>query len=312
MEVEYGTSKDIDSWMDLVQEVSWNFPGLETKKAMEDHQKTVLRFMDEHRALCVKNGDSVIGVLLLSKKHNMICCLAVSPQYRRKGIASLLLDKALAKLDRTRDITVTTFRDDDEKGIAPRRLYHKFGFEEGKLLEEFGYPVQEFVLRSIISTRRAVIGDETILAKIQTESWKAAFSGILSPEELQRCTLMENAVHMYHRVLQQKACSIAIEYVSEQPHCIAAWGKNRCDLADAVGELICIHSLPKNWANGYGSNMMKYVLNQLQQEGYESVILWVFEANIRARKFYEKHGFELTEHKRQKNGTWEIMYMRSL
>ena len=312
MEVAYGTSRDIESWMELVQEVRWNFPGLETKEALEDHRQTVLRFMDEHRALCVKNGDSVIGVLLLSKKHNMICCVAVSPQYRRKGIASLLLKKALAKLDRTRNITVTTFREDDEKGIAPRRLYQKFGFEEGNLLEEFGYPVQEFILRSIISIRRAVIGDETVLAKIQTESWKAAFSRILSPEELQRCTLMENAVQMYHTVLQQKACSIAIEYVSEQPHCIAAWGKNRCDLAEAVGELICIHSLPMNWANGYGSNMMKYVLNQLQQEGYESAILWVFEANIRARKFYEKHGFELTEHKRQKNGTWEIMYMRSL
>ena len=312
MEVEYGTSKDIDSWMDLVQEVSWNFPGLETKKAMEDHQKTVLRFMDEHRALCVKDLNVVIGVLLLSKKHNMICCLAVSPKYRRKGIASLLLEKALTELDRTRDITVTTFREDDEKGNAPRRLYQKFGFQEGNLLEEFGYPVQEFILKSNISFRNAVPGDERILAQIQTESWKTAFADILSPEELQRCTVMENAVQMYHSVLQQKACSLAIEYVSEQPHCIAAWGNNRCDLEESVGELICIHSMPKNWAKGYGSTMMKYVLTQLQQEGYESAILWVFESNIRARKFYEKHGFKLTEQKRQTNGTWEIMYMRSL
>ena len=242
----------------------------------------------------------------------MICCLAVSPKYRRKGIASLLLEKALTELDRTRDITVTTFREDDEKGNAPRRLYQKFGFEEGNLLEEFGYPVQEFILKSNISFRNAVPGDERILAQIQTESWKTAFADILSPEELQRCTVMENAVQMYHSVLQQKACSLAIEYVSEQPHCIAAWGNNRCDLEESVGELICIHSMPKNWAKGYGSTMMKYVLTQLQQEGYESAILWVFESNIRARKFYEKHGFKLTEQKRQTNGTWEIMYMRSL
>lgn len=312
MEVAYGTSRDIESWMELVQEVRWNFPGLETKEALEDHRQTVLRFMDERRALCVKDGESVIGVLLLSQKHNMICCLAVSPQYRRKGIASLLLKKALAKLERTRDITVITFREDDEKGIAPRRLYQKFGFEEGNLLEEFGYPVQEFILKSNISLGNAVPGDERILAQIQTESWKTAFADILSPEELQRCTVMENAVQMYHSVLQQKACSLAIEYVSEQPHCIAAWGNNRCDLEQSVGELICIHSMPKNWAKGYGSTMMKYVLTQLQQEGYESAILWVFESNIRARKFYEKHGFKLTEQKRQTNGTWEIMYMRSL
>lgn len=147
MEVEYGTLQDIESWMELVRQVRWNFPGLETQAALEDHRRIVLRFMGEQRALCVKDGDKVIGVLLLSKKHNMICCLAVDPAYRRNGIASALLEKALLELDRSRDITVTTFRENDEKGVAPRRLYKRFGFTEGKLLVEFGYPVQEFVLR---------------------------------------------------------------------------------------------------------------------------------------------------------------------
>ena len=147
MNVEYGTSMDIESWMDLVKLVSWNFPGLETEADIENHRKTVLRFMDENRALCVKETDKVVGVLLISKKHNMICCLAVAPEYRRNGIASLLLKKALSELDRFRDITVTTFRDNDEKGIAPRALYKKFDFVEEKLTVENDYPVQRFVLR---------------------------------------------------------------------------------------------------------------------------------------------------------------------
>ena len=77
----------------------------------------------------------------------MICCLAVDPAYRKRGIASLLLREAIDKLDRDKDITVSTFRENDVKGIAPRKLYKKFGFEEGKLIEEFGYPNQRFVLR---------------------------------------------------------------------------------------------------------------------------------------------------------------------
>ena len=96
MKVEYGTSLDIESWMELVQSVSWNFPGLETNSAIDDHRRNVLRFMCENRALCVKLDGKVVGVLLISKKHNMICCLAVAPEYRRNGIASLLLQKALA------------------------------------------------------------------------------------------------------------------------------------------------------------------------------------------------------------------------
>lgn len=147
MEVKYGTVLEIESWMELVQQVRWNFPGLETELALEDHRKTVLRFMGEKRALCVKNNDTVIGVLLFSKKHNMICCLTVAPEYRKKGIASALLEKALSELDRSKDITVTTFRANDEKGTAPRGLYKKFGFSEGELTIENDYPVQEFVLR---------------------------------------------------------------------------------------------------------------------------------------------------------------------
>ena len=147
MEVQYGTLSEIDSWMELVQRVRWNFPGLETEAALEDHRKTVLRFMGEKRALCVKKADAVVGVLLLSKKHNMICCLAVAPEYRRNGIASALLEKALAELDSSKDITVTTFRDNDEKGIAPRALYKRFGFAEENLMIENDYPVQRFVLR---------------------------------------------------------------------------------------------------------------------------------------------------------------------
>lgn len=147
MEVKYGTVQDIESWMELVQQVRWNFPGLETELALVDHRKTVLRFMGENRALCVKNEEKVIGVLLLSKKHNMICCLAVAPEYRKNGIASVLLEKALSELDRSKDITVTTFRENDEKGAAPRGLYKKFGFSERELKIENDYPVQEFVLR---------------------------------------------------------------------------------------------------------------------------------------------------------------------
>ena len=149
MEVCFGQPADIDSWMDLVRQVRWNFPGLETEKDLDEHRQTVLRFMEKRQALCVKSGGQCCGVLLFSRNRNMICCLAVSPESRRTGIASKLLETALGELDRSRDITVSTFREDDEKGTAPRALDRKFGFAEGELTEEYGYPNQVFVLRGI-------------------------------------------------------------------------------------------------------------------------------------------------------------------
>jgi ribosomal protein S18 acetylase RimI-like enzyme len=146
MEAIFGESSYIDSWMQLVRKVSWNFPGLETEENLEEHKQTVLKFMNKLQAVCVKDSENVVGVLLFSRNRNMICCLAVDPEYRQQGLASILLRKALAELDRSREITVSTFRENDEKGIAPRALYKKFGFQEGEMTEEFGYPNQVFVL----------------------------------------------------------------------------------------------------------------------------------------------------------------------
>ena len=142
----FGEPGDIDSWMRLVRQVRGNFPGLETEENLEEHRQTVLKFMGKRQALCVKNSEGILAVLLFSRNRNMICCLAVAPEYRRNGFASMLLEKALGEMDRSRDITVSTFREEDEEGTAPRSLYRRFGFREGELTVEFGYPNQVFVL----------------------------------------------------------------------------------------------------------------------------------------------------------------------
>lgn len=146
MQLFYGVPEDINKWMSLVTEVRWNFPGMETQESLNEHRTTVLRFMDKRQAICVKDGNKIAGVSLLSREHNMICCLAVAPEYRRRGVASMLMDEALSNLDRTKEISVSTFRADDEKGAAPRALYEKYGFVPETLMEEFDYPTQKYVL----------------------------------------------------------------------------------------------------------------------------------------------------------------------
>lgn len=146
MRLYYGTPEDIEKWMSLVTRVRWNFPGLETQENLNEHRDTVLEFMSRRQAICVKEENEIAGVMLISREHNMICCLAVAPEFRRRGIAKMLMNEALAGLDRTKEISVSTFREDDEKGPAPRALYKKYGFIAGELTVEFGYPNQKFIL----------------------------------------------------------------------------------------------------------------------------------------------------------------------
>lgn len=154
MQLFYGVPEDIEEWMRLVTRVSWNFPGLETQEKLDDHRATVLKFMGKQQAICVKENNNLIGVMLFSRGHNMICCLAVSPEHRRCGAASLLMDEALSKLDRSKEISVSTFRADDEKGPAPRALYEKYGFVEDALIDENDYPCQKYILHPTVPNRQ--------------------------------------------------------------------------------------------------------------------------------------------------------------
>ena len=53
----------------------------------------------------------------------------------------------LSLSDSKKDVIVTTYRENAPEGIAARAFYKHLGFVEGKLTEEFGSPVQEFVLK---------------------------------------------------------------------------------------------------------------------------------------------------------------------
>lgn len=68
MQAIFAAPADLDAWMALVQKVSWNFPGLETEAELEAHRKTVRKFIGDRRALCVKDADRIVGVLLFSRK----------------------------------------------------------------------------------------------------------------------------------------------------------------------------------------------------------------------------------------------------
>ena len=46
-----------------------------------------------------------------------------------------------------KDVTVSTYRAGVPEGRAARAFYKRLGFAEGRLTEEFGSPVQEFILR---------------------------------------------------------------------------------------------------------------------------------------------------------------------
>ena len=159
---------------------------------------------------------------------------------------------------------------------------------------------------------RVKLGDEETLAYIQTESWKAGFKDILSADILKRYTQIDKATAMYRRLLEQHIGNGYLLKVEGNPHCIAWWDATRENDMPDYAELICIHSLQNQWRKGYGSKMMGTVLHDIAHAGYSKLMLWVFEDNTRARKFYESLGFTANGKVKTAMEATEVCYEKEL
>lgn len=146
MKIQYGNPSDIEQWMELVKKMRDLFPGLETEEAIEEHKKTVLSFMACGGAICAKEKDTIIGVLLFSYDECMICYLAVDPEHRRCHVAREMFFFAIEEAEHSRDVIVTTYTERDANGKAARAFYKKMGFSPEETVIEFGVETQVFRL----------------------------------------------------------------------------------------------------------------------------------------------------------------------
>lgn len=162
----------------------------------------------------------------------------------------------------------------------------------------------------MVHIRRVKNGDEKSLAYIQTESWKEAFQEILAADVLSKCTEMERVTAMYRKLIEEQKGNGYILEVDGKPHCIAWWDATREKDMSGYAELICIHSLKDNWRKGYGSQMMSRILEDVKAAGYDKMMLWVFNNNVRAIRFYEAHGFVTSGRKQPAFGAVEEMYVK--
>jgi len=58
--------------------------------------------------------------------------------------------------------------------------------------------------------------------------------------------------------------------------------------------------------------MLYVVLRDIASADYSKVMLWVFEDNMRARHFYEAHGFETNEMVKTSFDVTELCYEKNL
>jgi predicted acetyltransferase len=239
---------------------------------------------------------------------------SIRPSAWRKGygkaMLSLCLDKCHAfGLDKVL-ITCNSKNEASRKTILSNGgAFDSIAIEfDGGKVERYWLPCGE------LRMHKAEIEDAATVATILCESWKSAYKNIITPEDMARKTDVEKRAQGFVTMQKAGASPMYIAYNNNTPCGVLSFGKSRDeDMLDAA-ELVSIHTLDSVWGKGVGHAMMKFVLAELRRQGYHEVLLWVFEQNARARKFYERHGFVADGAVKDSglNNAQEVRYRRSI
>lgn len=144
----------------------------------------------------------------------------------------------------------------------------------------------------MMKIRYANINDAKILGEIHSLSWKEAYKGIIPDEILSNRTPEKRQKH-FENAISEGGEEIAIILVDDKPIGFIRIGKCRdVDKSSSYGEIWGIYLLEEWWNKGLGYESMVWGLNELAKRQYKKVTLWVLEENLRARRFYEKIGFQ--------------------
>lgn len=127
--------------------------------------------------------------------------------------------------------------------------------------------------------RNAKYEDMKRAGHIMSVSFRTAFADFVSQKTMDACAQEDNCIALLQGIFREGKVHFLIGGNSG----MLAWQST-----EDGAQIMAIHTLPESWGTGLGAAMLTEGLKQI---GNQSVFLWAFKENTRARRFYEKHGF---------------------
>ena len=134
------------------------------------------------------------------------------------------------------------------------------------------------MIRSAMPSERLSIG------RVYSETWKAAYRGIVPDSFLDSLTEESCAPH----VIPEKGlliCERSGEIIG-----VVSFGPARHTQNSKAGEVYSLYVFCQYWRAGAGRELFEAARRMLRTEGYDSLHIWTLTENRRARQFYERMG----------------------
>lgn len=134
--------------------------------------------------------------------------------------------------------------------------------------------------------RLAAPEDSDRLAEVHVRSWQHIYRGTFPDDYLDTLDIERRA-----RFFAERIGSGAPVFVAESEGEIVAFCWPAPSSEEGWGEILSIYAHPDHWGRGHGRALLEAGERHLRGEGFERVLLWVLDANTRAREFYERQGW---------------------
>jgi GNAT superfamily N-acetyltransferase len=138
--------------------------------------------------------------------------------------------------------------------------------------------------------RPGTSADAEAVARVQVETWQAAYAHALPNDRLMALSPEDRVeMHRRHPPIVAEVDSKVVGFVSVGP--------SRDEGTD--GELYAIYVHPNHWGTGVGRALIEAGEERLRELGHREALLWVLDDNPRARRFYEIAGWSTDETARE-------------
>lgn len=130
--------------------------------------------------------------------------------------------------------------------------------------------------------RRASVSDAAEIAAVHVGTWQAAYEHVFGAERLAQLDVQRRVAGWTRALNEGESIFVA----DDDGRVVGFVSVGAC-------ELNAIYTLPEAWGSGAGPALMRAAAAQLREDGCGEAVLWVLEDNPRARRFYEREGWEL-------------------
>jgi len=144
----------------------------------------------------------------------------------------------------------------------------------------------------MVTVRLAGAADADEIGRIQVESWRAAYTGLMPQGVVDEFDVGRRQALWRDWLGAPQGPRAATFVVEDGGEVVGFAGVGPARDEPDDGELYTIYLHPSRWGSGIGRALIQRAEEALRTAGFRSALLYVLEGNERAIRFYQAAGWE--------------------